>query len=282
MPYQGTGPNPSMPRALLEKIAPWLLNRGIAVSRPVASAGTTLATLETLVGDTLHMQVGEYARVAMLGKDDGEAARDIEGQSFGPRPRVTLVDPSEATNGVFVISDDVPPDPNVVRVTAVGTGTADLIVGADADLDVPVLPLSRTVHVNVYAPASAIYIYFKVSGVSSEQLYFGTGGISVPIDRTAIIRLEGRDAQGNTVPLTNQVLCAGFACSGTDRFHLVDNGNGTWTLFPDLTTEPFADLTAKAEGDPYRGGVPLLLTSEIEIVQPWATHLVLSAGIQPV
>jgi hypothetical protein len=107
--------------------------------------------------------------------------------------------------------------------------------------------------------AVRIVVYYRLSRQAHEEAWEGAGWIEVPLKRTARIRLEGRDAEGNPAPLSSQTVCAGFGCVGTTRFHVIDNEDATWTLVPDSVGFPDANLTARANRT-------LLAVPEIHVV----------------
>jgi hypothetical protein len=96
--------------------------------------------------------------------------------------------------------------------------------------------------------------YWRRDAQAREHLYDGAGQLTVQVGHTLTFRQEGRNSNDTPAELTNASMCAGFGCSGTGpQWHLVDNHDGTWTVFADavaLPQQPDADLTGKADGVP--------------------------------
>jgi hypothetical protein len=229
--------------------------------------------LDPVVGDTINIPLGEIARVKMTGQDDDGITRGLEDQRFGYGVALaTLL--TSSNNGVFTIGPDDPPDPAVAVITSVGPGTAGLVLSADADLGPTGLLLQKILTVNVYSIATRIALFYTAGG---NEIQAAFDVIKVPLNETTTVRVEGRDDLGNVIVLQGTV----WQDDGVERYSLSQADP------PDvnkrvLTPISIGSLTLpiSADGDPSAGTSMVYLFPTVSVLDPLATHLVASAGIQ--
>jgi hypothetical protein len=89
------------------------------------------------------------------------------------------------------------------------------------------VPLGKTLTVIVYSIATQLFLYYTLPG-QPETLAAFDAYFTVPLNETAALRPERRDADGNVVPIRAQTL----ADDDGPRFDVVGAGAGLGILTP--------------------------------------------------
>jgi hypothetical protein len=224
-------------------------------------------------GGTINMGVGTVTRIRMAGLDSLGGLEPLADQIFQALGKSSLF---------FTVGPTDPPDPSAALLYAVAPGSGTLSLGADGDTGPGRSPLSAKLTLNVYAYASKLVLYWTPTG-GHEIRYDNAGAITVPLDKTLSLRLVGEDVNGFEARLATPQLRTGVGGSGTPYFHIVDNGDGTGTLIPDLVTTGFDQLIWLTAGGDYLnpGTLPLILTGTQLVTSPTASSLAITYDTEP-
>ncbi len=208
--------------------------------------------------------MGFRARIKVVGIGGG-IPRDIENVTAeSSDPEIFLVEDPESP-----ISPAPPPD-DEIAIRAVSVGTATLTIRADSEPDVPDVPLTDTVTIIVYRVATRLVLYYTEAGSTDELLAPLNPALQaqpkftgMPFNTTYTLRIEGRDGDGNVVPLENITWDNG----GSIAFHFADVSPADpyrKILTPDDNANDRIFIIT-ADGDPSPTAVSLSLTGSVTI-----------------
>jgi hypothetical protein len=213
--------------------------------------------------DTIYLPINKVARVVMVGRDNTETIQPIDAERF-----------ESSDLGVFTVAFER--DTGIAVLTPVEAGTATLQMDADAIADNVneadrVLPLTDTLTIIVYRIATEIRLYYEVAGTTTGEVSAKPSDvIRVPSTAaSARIRVEGVDARGRVVPLSNVV----FDDTSATRYSLAptDPPDPQARILTPLSNGSDS-LPITADGDPSPDAAALFLFPMVSITTI-ATHL---------
>jgi len=222
-----------------------------------------------LVSGTLYVQLGKGQLVSIEGFNDVPTHIDLTSQRFSARSK-----------GIFDVGPNPldPYDSNEALLTAEGLGDGTLFIRADGDPGRDTYPLSEDVPVTVYTKPTHLVVTYSTGGEPYVPIPIDPDGpiatLSLPLNSTALVKMEGQDDDGNVTAL---------------KFQDWTPGSAAWTVTPDATNPSIALITPvsvgsgglfmEAVGDANPGGGPAMTAwITIEITATAATHFVVSSA----
>jgi len=221
------------------------------------------------VSGTLYVRLGTGQLVSIEGFNDVPTHIDLTSQRFAANSK-----------GIFGVGPNPldPYDSNEALITADGLGDGTLFIRADGDPGPNDYPLSVDVPVTVYPRANHLVVTYSTAGGPFIPIPTNPDGpiaiLSLPLNSTALLKIEGRDDYDNVATLKNQDW----------------TGGGAWTVTPDATNRSIALITPVSIGsaglfiEANSPDLPVPTLSlqtwmTIEIIATAATHMAVSSAL---
>jgi hypothetical protein len=215
------------------------------------------------LGGVVYLITTKVLVVSVTGLDATELPEPLYGTTFRSS------DPS-----VFTATPADPLVPDSIRLTPIATGMATLNIASSGDSSPGVKGITGSITVIVYKPAVEVLAYYTIVGTEIPVRMTGGSVVNIPIGSSALFTIEGRDADGNVVPLTN----VAFSGGGT-HFHETPTSNPQAWLIVSDSLGP-GTLTVIVDPDP--GPASLTITKfYIVAINPLpATHFAVTGDLQ--